>query len=83
MGSAAGMIFAEEERPDIIGVLILTSILTRMACRPREAVNSLHLQVSCEVGGRGGIRTPVRIAPKPDFESGAFNHSATLPAETR
>ena len=32
------------------------------------------------VGGRGGIRTHVRIAPKPDFESGAFNHSATLPA---
>jgi hypothetical protein len=31
-------------------------------------------------GGRGGIRTHVRIAPKPDFESGAFNHSATLPA---
>ncbi len=30
-------------------------------------------------GGRGGIRTHVRIAPKPDFESGAFNHSATLP----
>ena len=33
-------------------------------------------------GGRGGIRTHVRIAPKPDFESGAFNHSATLPHET-
>ena len=32
-------------------------------------------------GGRGGIRTHVRIAPKPDFESGAFNHSATLPFE--
>ena len=31
-------------------------------------------------GGRGGIRTHVRIAPKPDFESGAFNRSATLPA---
>ena len=30
-------------------------------------------------GGRGGIRTHVRIAPKPDFESGTFNHSATLP----
>ena len=25
------------------------------------------------------MRTHVRIAPKPDFESGAFNHSATLP----
>ena len=32
-----------------------------------------------KAGGRGGIRTHVRIAPKPDFESGAFNHSATLP----
>ena len=30
-------------------------------------------------GGRGEIRTLVRVAPKPDFESGAFNHSATLP----
>jgi hypothetical protein len=30
-------------------------------------------------GGRGGIRTHVRVSPKPDFESGAFNHSATLP----
>ena len=30
-------------------------------------------------GGRGGIRTPDRIAPTPDFESGALNHSATLP----
>ena len=34
-------------------------------------------------GGRGGIRTHVRIAPKPDFESGAFNHSATLPAGSK
>src|SRR3984885_14968926 len=30
-------------------------------------------------GGRGGIRTHGRVAPTPDFESGAFNHSATLP----
>ncbi len=34
------------------------------------------------IGGRGGIRTHDRIAPTPDFESGAFNHSATLPAES-
>jgi hypothetical protein len=33
-------------------------------------------------GGRGGIRTHVRVSPKPDFESGAFNHSATLPVES-
>src|SRR5437870_6830428 len=31
------------------------------------------------IGGRGEIQTRVRVAPKPDFESGAFNHSATLP----
>ena len=34
-----------------------------------------------EIGGRGGIRTHGRVAPTPDFESGAFNHSATLPSE--
>ena len=33
-------------------------------------------------GGRERIRTSGRIAPTPDFESGAFNHSATLPAVT-
>ena len=32
-----------------------------------------------ENGGRGGIRTPVGLTAKPDFESGTFNHSATLP----
>ena len=26
-----------------------------------------------------GFKTHVRVTPKPDFESGAFNHSATLP----
>ena len=30
-------------------------------------------------GGRGGIRTHGEVTPTPDFESGAFNHSATLP----
>jgi hypothetical protein len=30
-------------------------------------------------GGEGGIRTHVRHSPKPDFESGAFDHSATSP----
>ena len=33
-----------------------------------------------KAGGRGGIRTPVTVTRKPDFESGAFNHSATRPA---
>jgi integrase len=31
------------------------------------------------IGGRGGIRTHGRVTPTPDFESGAFSHSATLP----
>src|ERR1035437_6733431 len=31
------------------------------------------------VGGRGGIRTHGTVARTSDFESGAFNHSATLP----
>ena len=30
-------------------------------------------------GGRERIRTSGRVTPTPDFESGAFNHSATLP----
>src|ERR1039458_7014782 len=38
-----------------------------------------HRESPAKNGGRGGIRTHVRVAPKPDFESGAFNHSATLP----
>jgi hypothetical protein len=31
------------------------------------------------IGGRGGIRTHGSLATTSDFESGAFNHSATLP----
>ena len=34
---------------------------------------------SWKVGGRGGIRTHGTVARTSDFESGAFNHSATLP----
>src|ERR1035438_7044554 len=49
-------------------------------CYPQTAQAVGGQQV---VGGRGGIRTHVRIAPKPDFESGAFNHSATLPLRRR
>ena len=30
-------------------------------------------------GGEGGIRTPVTLARKADFESAAFDHSATSP----
>ena len=32
-----------------------------------------------KIGGRGGIRTPGTVSRTPDFESGAFNRSATLP----
>ena len=38
-----------------------------------------HAKQALNVGGRGGSRTHGRIAPTPDFESGALNHSATLP----
>ena len=34
-----------------------------------------------EVNGAGGIRTPVDPEAEPDFESGAFNRSATAPVE--
>ena len=34
-------------------------------------------------GGRERIRTSGRLTPTPDFESGAFNHSATLPHGAR
>ncbi len=34
-------------------------------------------------GGEGGIRTPGGVTPTSDFESGAFNHSATSPRGNR
>ena len=34
-------------------------------------------------GGERGIRTPDTVARIPDFESGAFNHSATSPGRRR
>ena len=36
---------------------------------------------SCAHTGRGGIRTHGPIARSPDFESGTFDHSATLPSD--
>jgi hypothetical protein len=33
------------------------------------------------IGGRGEIRTHDTVSRTPDFESGALNHSATLPHE--
>jgi hypothetical protein len=41
--------------------------------------HSLFNGVILKFGGRGGIRTHGWVTPTPDFESGAFNHSATLP----
>jgi hypothetical protein len=35
------------------------------------------------IGGRGGSRTHGTVARTPDFESGALNHSATLPHEMK
>ncbi len=37
-----------------------------------------HVTFCCD-NGEGGIRTPVRCDPKLDFESSAFNRSATSP----
>jgi hypothetical protein len=34
---------------------------------------------SLKMSGEGGIRTPGTLAGTSDFESGAFNHSATSP----
>jgi hypothetical protein len=45
--------------------------------RPSEHV--LVIQFSEKLRGEGGSRTHVGLAPKPDFESGAFGHSATSP----
>jgi hypothetical protein len=39
--------------------------------------------VAESAGGGGGIRTLARVAPRPDFESGTFNHSATPPVLLR
>ena len=40
---------------------------------------TLILLMFLEVGGRERIRTSGTVTRTPDFESGAFNHSATLP----
>src|SRR5437660_11352711 len=44
-----------------------------------HAPERTNLQGSYWSGGRERIRTSGRLTPTPDFESGAFNHSATLP----
>ncbi len=36
-------------------------------------------RISYVFGGKGGIRTPDTVNRMPDFESGAFDHSATFP----
>jgi hypothetical protein len=52
----------------------------RLVPKQRKAEQSLEFIEVLEVGGRERIRTSGRLTPAPDFESGAFNHSATLPA---
>ena len=54
-------------------------LLTKVPAVMRDRAKAM-LKVK-SVGGRGGIRTHGRVAPTPDFESGAFNHSATLPLD--
>ncbi len=39
--------------------------------------------VRAENGGEEGIRTPATVSSRPDFESGAFSHSATSPWELK
>ncbi len=41
--------------------------------------NSRCFRVFERFGGRERIRTSGTVTRTPDFESGAFNHSATLP----
>ena len=43
------------------------------------AMNRDSLRESLVHGGEGGIRTPVTVTRKADFESAAFDHSATSP----
>ena len=45
--------------------------------QPHKHLDSIDVY---EVGGRERIRTSGSLATTSDFESGAFNHSATLPA---
>ena len=58
-----------------LGIYWPISILTRRLL-PRSSAKFRPNQT----GGRGGIRTPGELSSTSDFESGAFNHSATLPA---
>ena len=44
--------------------------------QPHKHLDSIDVY---EVGGRERIRTSGSLATTSDFESGAFNHSATLP----
>src|SRR5262252_1151402 len=48
--------------------------------QPQMRSNLLRVSIeSNERRGRGGIRTHGTVTRTPDFESGTFNHSATLP----
>jgi hypothetical protein len=56
------------------------SHMVGVSWRQIKPFRTLILLGEIENGGRGGIRTHGSLATTSDFESGAFNHSATLPA---
>lgn len=47
--------------------------------RPKRRHIKDAVSYTFETNGAGGIRTPVDPKAEPDFESGAFNRSATAP----
>ena len=56
-----------------------TLTLRRLSQSLKSGINRKKSVNRIVTGGRGGIRTHGSLATTPDFESGAFNHSATLP----
>jgi hypothetical protein len=75
-----------------LGVLLFTGVNVCDFCahaeytldtllRGAEVERALEKFEEKEIGGRGEIRTHDTVARTPDFESGALNHSATLPPE--
>ena len=56
-------------------VLFSSCVCTSVGSNPTPS------SVSSQIGGEEGIRTPDTLSDIPDFESGAFNHSATSPQD--
>jgi hypothetical protein len=57
----------------------ITIFRNRRVSKRRQATSLAIIVGVYQLGGRERIRTSGRLTPTPDFESGAFNHSATLP----